>query len=76
MTQRGIGLRRHSAAFKARVIELARQPGVSTAAVALAVLMLRALDVLGLGFGGHLRSARFSLRLLGKASWCGGADPL
>ncbi|WP_295919385.1 transposase [uncultured Xanthomonas sp.] len=32
----GRSWRRHSAEFKARVIELARQPGVSTAAVALA----------------------------------------
>ena len=32
----GRSWRRHSAEFKARVIELARQPGISTAAVALA----------------------------------------
>ncbi|WP_196933669.1 transposase [Pseudacidovorax intermedius] len=32
----GRSWRRHSAEFKARFIELARQPGVSTAAVALA----------------------------------------
>lgn len=35
-TPAGRSWRRHSAEFKARVIELARQPGVSTAAVALA----------------------------------------
>ena len=35
-TPPGRSWRRHSAEFKARVIELARQPGVSTAAVALA----------------------------------------
>lgn len=35
-TPTGRSWRRHSAEFKARVIELARQPGVSTAAVALA----------------------------------------
>lgn len=35
-TPEGRSWRRHSAEFKARVIELARQPGVSTAAVALA----------------------------------------
>ena len=35
-TPTGRGWRRHSAEFKARVIELARRPGVSTAAVALA----------------------------------------
>lgn len=34
-TPAGRSWRRHSAEFKARVIELARQPGVSTAAVAL-----------------------------------------
>ncbi len=36
MAPAGRSWRRHSAEFKARVIELARQPGVSTAAVALA----------------------------------------
>ncbi len=35
-TPAGRSWRRHSAEFKARVIELTRQPGVSTAAVALA----------------------------------------
>lgn len=35
-TPAGRSWQRHSAEFKARVIELARQPGVSTAAVALA----------------------------------------
>lgn len=35
-TPAGRSWRRHSAEFKARVIELARQPGISTAAVALA----------------------------------------
>lgn len=35
-TPAGRSWRRHSAEFKARVIKLARQPGVSTAAVALA----------------------------------------
>ena len=35
-TPAGRSWRRHSAEFKARVVELARQPGVSTAAVALA----------------------------------------
>jgi transposase-like protein len=35
-TPAGRSWRRHSTEFKARVIELARQPGVSTAAVALA----------------------------------------
>lgn len=35
-TPAGRSWRRHSVEFKARVIELARQPGVSTAAVALA----------------------------------------
>jgi transposase-like protein len=35
-TPTGRGWRRHSAEFKARVIEQARRPGVSTAAVALA----------------------------------------
>jgi len=35
-TPAGRSWRRHSAEFKAQVIELARQPGVSTAAVALA----------------------------------------
>ncbi|MET3515061.1 transposase-like protein [Pseudacidovorax sp. 1753] len=35
-TPTGRSWRRHSAEFKARVIDLARQPGVSTAAVALA----------------------------------------
>lgn len=35
-TPTGRSWRRHSTEFKARVIELARQPGVSTAAVALA----------------------------------------
>lgn len=35
-TPTGRSWRRHSEEFKARVIELARQPGVSTAAVALA----------------------------------------
>ncbi|MFX8098745.1 transposase, partial [Acinetobacter baumannii] len=34
-TPAGRSWRRHSAEFKSRVIELARQPGVSTAAVAL-----------------------------------------
>jgi transposase-like protein len=35
-TATGRSWRRHSAEFKARVIDLARQPGISTAAVALA----------------------------------------
>lgn len=35
-TPTGRSWRRHSAEFKTRVVELARQPGVSTAAVALA----------------------------------------
>jgi transposase len=35
-TPNGRSWRRHSAEFKTRVVELARQPGVSTAAVALA----------------------------------------
>ena len=35
-TPAGRSWRRHSSEFKARVIELARQPGISTAAVALA----------------------------------------
>jgi transposase-like protein len=35
-TPAGRSWRRHSAEFKTRVVELARQPGISTAAVALA----------------------------------------